>query len=191
MKLRNLYVREYRIWKGMRARCNAPCNSHMNYQKKGIKCCRRWNSFEHFISDMGKCPEGYSLDRIDNNGNYEPNNCRWADTKTQASNRGSFTPVYQYKGETHILKDWSRITRIKYSTLYQRVIKFGMTLEDAIKYVDPRDELIWWNGKKYTKQELCNMYNISLQTFYDRKRRGWSLERILTQPKRKSPIHKI
>ena len=67
MKLKNIYKREYRIWKALRARCNSPCYCNSTYQKKGIKCCRRWKSFEHFISDMGKCPEGYSIDRIDNN----------------------------------------------------------------------------------------------------------------------------
>lgn len=182
MKLRKLYPREYRIWKAMRARCHAPCYSNSNYQKKGIKCCRRWNSFEHFLSDMGKCPEGYSLDRINPDGNYEPSNCRWASNKDQASNRGKFTPVFNYKGESHILKDWSRILGINYSTLRKRIFEMRMTFEAAVSYIDPRDEKIWYNGKHYTRKELCDKYGIPLQNFYDRTHKGWSLDKILNTP---------
>lgn len=185
MKLRNLYKREYRIWKALRARCNAPCYSNSTYQKKGIKCCRRWQSFEHFISDMGKCPEGYSIDRIDNNKGYEPDNCRWADNNTQAKNRGNFTPTFSYKGENHILKDWSKILNINYSTLRKRIFEMGMTFEAAVTYIDPRDELIWYEGKHYTRKELCNLYNIPLQNFYDRQHKGWGLTKILNTPIRK------
>lgn len=188
MKLRKEYIKEYRIWKAMRARCNAPCYKESNYQKKGIKCCRRWQSFEHFLSDMGTCPEGYSLDRINNDLGYFPENCRWANSNTQAKNRGKFTPQYYYKGECHILKDWSKILNINYSTLRKRILIMGMSLEQAIKYIDPRDELIVWNNKKYTKQELCDIYNIPIQNFYDRKSKGWSLQRILNTP---IHIHKI
>lgn len=186
MKLRKKYIREYRIWKNMRARCNAPCLSHLTYQIKGIKCCRRWNSFEHFLSDMGPCPENYTLDRIDNNGNYEPSNCRWASITTQSNNRGEFNLVYSYKGENHTLKEWCKLLNLNYQTIYCRIQK-GLSFLEAIKYIDPRDAKIWWEGKEYTKQELCNMFNIPIQNFYDRKRKGWPLEKILKTP----VIHKI
>jgi len=62
----------------------------------------------------------------------------------------------------------------------------GMSFENAVKYIDPRDELIVWNNKKYTKQELCDLYNIPIQNFYDRKCKGWSLQKILTTPVSKS-----
>lgn len=189
MKLKNKYTKEYRIWKAMRSRCNAPCYSNSTYQKKGIKCCRRWNSFEHFLSDMGPCPEGYSIDRIDNNGNYEPSNCRWASAEIQAKNRGNFTPVYYHKGEGHILKDWSKILGIKYVTLRKRIFEMGMSFENAISYIDPRDEKIWFNGKQYTRQELCDMYNLPIKNFYDRYHKGWPLVKILTTPVR--VVHKI
>lgn len=187
MKLRKKYIKEYRIWKNMRARCNAPCNKNLSYQIKGIKCCRRWNSFEHFLSDMGECPEGYSLDRIDNDGNYEPSNCRWTNQTVQSNNRGDFNLIFNYKGENHTLKEWSRILNINYHTLYDRIYKLNLSFLDAIKYVDPRDAKIWWNGKEYTKKELCEIYNIPLCNFYDRKRKGWSLYKILNTP----IIHKI
>lgn len=187
MKLKLKHPREYRIWKAVRSRCNAPCNANTAYQKKGIKCCKRWASFEHFLSDMGECPEGFSIDRIDNDKGYEPDNCRWADNVTQANNRGNFTPRYTYKGKIHTLKEWSSILKINYSTLRKRILVMGMTLEAAVTYVDPRDEKIWWNGKYYTKAELCDLHHIPLANFYDRKHKGWSLIRILNTP----VIHKI
>ena len=186
MKLKDKFSREYRIWKAMRSRCNAPCFDKSSYRIKNIKCCNRWNSFANFIEDMGQCPEGYSLDRIDNNGNYEPNNCRWANNKVQASNRGNFTPLIEYKGEKHILKEWCKRLNKNYSTMRKRMYEMGMSFEDALLYVDPRDKLILWEGKYYTRKELCDIYNIPLQNFYDRSYKGWSLEKILT-----TPVHKI
>jgi len=80
---------EYIIWKAMKARCKNPNNKY--YGAKGIKVCDRWvNSFENFISDMGKKPEGFSIDRINGTGNYESSNCRWADRETQIKNRKKY-----------------------------------------------------------------------------------------------------
>lgn len=80
---------EYRAWSNMRQRCNNPNNHKFkDYGARGISVCVRWESFENFLADMGNHPgKGYSLDRIDVNGNYEPSNCRWADAKTQANNK--------------------------------------------------------------------------------------------------------
>lgn len=187
MKLKNKFKREYRIWKALRARCNCHCFDNSTYRMKKIKCCTRWNSFANFIEDMGQCPVGYSIDRIDNNGNYEPSNCRWTVSKTQSSNRGNFTPLIEYKGEKHILKDWCRILNKNYHTIYTRMYKLNMTFENALTYVDPRAKLILWQGEYYTKQELCDKYNIPIKNFYDRYHKKWPLEKILNTP----IIHKI
>lgn len=81
----------YRKWGAMRERCGNPRNvSYENYGARGIRVCDRWKSFEAFLEDMGECPPGLSLDRIDNNGNYEVGNCRWATKSQQMKNRRAF-----------------------------------------------------------------------------------------------------
>lgn len=79
----------YQRWISMKARVRSKHpDTYRHYGAKGIQVCDRWlNSFENFLEDMGECPTGLTLDRIDSDGHYEPGNCRWADYKTQANNR--------------------------------------------------------------------------------------------------------
>lgn len=80
---------EYRSWEGMKQRClNKNAKGYKNYGGRGIKVCGRWMEFKNFLEDMGKKPKGkHSIDRINNEGNYEPLNCRWATDIEQASNQ--------------------------------------------------------------------------------------------------------
>lgn len=79
---------EYEIWVGMRQRCNNPNdNAYMNYGGRGITVCPRWGLFMNFYEDMGPRPKGMSLDRIDPDGGYAPDNCRWASATVQSHNK--------------------------------------------------------------------------------------------------------
>jgi hypothetical protein len=78
----------YRTWYSMKTRCfNQKSNRYVHYGARGITVCDRWMNFAEFLEDMGERPAGKTLDRINNDGNYEPGNCRWATAKEQASNK--------------------------------------------------------------------------------------------------------
>lgn len=114
---------EYRVWRGMITRCTNPnVKCYANYGKRGIVVCERWkSSFENFLADMGERPTPkHTLDRINNDGNYEPGNVRWAERKEQNRNQRS-NIVITHNGITAILSEWAVITGIDYQTLHTRI----------------------------------------------------------------------
>jgi hypothetical protein len=123
----------YNVWSGIIDRCNnSNSSNYKTYGAKGIKVCERWqNSFESFLEDMGIKPLDCSIDRINVNGNYEPDNCRWADAKTQARNRTN-NVRYEFDSKNLTLSEWSEITGIKSDTLQKRIKKQGWTIEEAL-----------------------------------------------------------
>ena len=126
---------EYQVWLSMKERCNNPkSRSYKSYGARGITVCDRWRySFENFLEDVGKRPsDRHSIDRIDNNGDYEPANCRWATTKEQSNNKRQ-TVFITYKGTTKPRSIWAEELNIKPSTLRTR-IKNGWDLDRAMKH---------------------------------------------------------
>ena len=124
----------HEIWKSMRQRCySKSCRDYPNYGKRGIIVCARWNdSFANFLEDMGEKPSpGMTIDRIDNDGPYSPENCRWATRMEQSQNRRS-TRMLTYKGETKPMTVWSREYNLSRHILPSR-IKAGWSPEEALK----------------------------------------------------------
>ncbi len=116
-------TREYRAWLDMRIRCKyRNRKSSVNYVKRKIKICRRWqDSFENFLADMGPCPSGLTLDRYpDNNGNYEPGNCRWA-TRQEQNENSRHCHFITFAGKTFTVARWARILRVSRLTLNGRL----------------------------------------------------------------------
>lgn len=119
------------VWKSMRNRCNGPSqDSYHLYGGRGIRVCERWDSFENFLSDMGECPQGYSLDRINVNGNYEPDNCRWIPLKRQAHNTRR-SRVLRFSGEDLTMADWSEKLGISTMLIWWRLNK-GWSVDRAL-----------------------------------------------------------
>ena len=111
----------YSTWRSMLQRC---CNPHLpeykNYGGRGITVCAQWMTFEGFFSDMGARPSGLTLDRIDNNKNYEKTNCRWATRSEQLRNTRR-THYITFQDETHCLTEWAILLGIKPHTLAARI----------------------------------------------------------------------
>ncbi len=117
------HLPEYDLWCGMKQRCYYEKHkSFHRYGGKGIKVCERWHQFENFYADMGSKPEGKTIDRIDSNGDYSPENCRWATYKEQMRNT-TRTHFIEYNGERLCLTDWAKKLGKTYGCLAQRAYR--------------------------------------------------------------------
>jgi hypothetical protein len=123
----------YDVWKQMKLRCNNPTNTqYFNYGGRGISVCDRWiESFENFYEDMGKAPDGMSLDRIDNSGDYSLENCRWATRLDQANNRRTNIYVTIF-GVTKSFKDICREFDFNYTLSVARYGRYGWNILSAL-----------------------------------------------------------
>jgi hypothetical protein len=137
---------EYQAWEGMRRRCCCPTErAYPNYGGRGITVCERWqgeNGFANFLSDMGPRPSPkHTLDREENNGNYEPSNCRWATWEVQSRNKRN-NVVVTHAGETMTAWDWAKRLGISSNTLYWRLkhwtVERALTTPPGKSYPRPR-----------------------------------------------------
>jgi lambda repressor-like predicted transcriptional regulator len=177
---------EYKIWAGMKCRClNINNARYQSYGGRGIEVCERWLDFENFIADMGRRPSSaYSIERINNNGNYCKDNCKWI-LKTDQTKNTRANIKLNYKNEILNLADLSRQTGIERNTLKGRIINKGWSIEKAIETpvvnenVEKR-KLVYYEGRKYTFNELQKISGINRKTIKSRLEIGMSLDDAMT-----------
>ncbi len=116
-------TRTYKIWSCMLQRVsNKNSSAWKYYGGRGIKVCDDWIKFENFFRDMGEANKNQSIDRIDNEGDYCPENCRWVSLKVQARNKRN-NRIIKYKGKSLCISEWAEIYSIKVATLWARLVK--------------------------------------------------------------------
>lgn len=175
---------EYNTWLMMKNRCMNPNTIQYNdYGGRGIKICDRWiNSFENFYADMGPKPSSeHSIDRFpDNNGNYEPSNCRWATKFEQAQNKRNNRWIQNEAGVTTPIAQAARNTGINEATLRFRLNR-GMSDVEALN--KPTEVLYFYNGCTFSLADWSSLYGIPRKTLYRRiHEQKWSIERALITP---------
>jgi hypothetical protein len=124
-------TRTYKIWAGILSRTSNPASrAYPSYGGAGIGVCESWRVFETFYEDMGDCPDGLTIERIDNKKGYSKGNCRWATVKEQCLNRTS-NRLVQYKGQTKPLKAWCDDLGLRYDKTRMRLDKLGWPVDKA------------------------------------------------------------
>ncbi len=173
---------EYRIWTHIKSRClNEKVPEFKHYGGRGVFICDRWkNSFENFLADMGPRPgPQYSIDRRDNDGGYEPNNCRWASKKEQANNTRANRRV-TIGHETKNMTQWADEIGVKREVIHKR-LKRGV---DISRLLEPtaRAKTFAFRGIVATIPEWSKSTGINRATLYWRiNKQNWPLEKALTE----------
>lgn len=187
------HSRLYRIWCNMKSRClNENILCYDRYGKKGITVCKEWvESFDNF--KKWSLENGYNerltIDRINPNGNYEPDNCRWADYTEQANNKNNNFNI-EYKGTCKSLEQWSREVNIHSKTIKNRLIA-GWTVAQALGYEAPlviqtqQRYKIEIDGEIYNIKGASEKLNLKYSTVKGRIRNGWTIEEALGLTPRK------
>lgn len=172
----------YRSWKNALSRCTDNTNkSYKNYGGRGIYVCDRWKDFTTFYQDMGDPPtDEHSLDRIDNDGPYSPENCRWATRHQQARNKQS-SKYITYRGHEYELNDICEKFDLKTSTVKKR-LQLGWSIEKALETPVRNSVYLTYQGKTHNLNIWEHITGIPQQTLNMRIRRGWSVKRTLTTP---------
>ena len=182
----NTKNRLYRIWADMKRRCkNSDRPNYKNYGGKGIRVCQEWeNSFDSFRE--WALNNGYSddlsIDRIDNDGNYEPSNCRWATAKEQANNKRNNLHI-KYKGETRTLAQWCEVFGLERNVVAMRIYRDNIPFEEAIKKGNRVKRLLTYKGKTQSISEWTKELGFKKNTLDNRLNKlGWTVEKALSTP---------
>lgn len=167
----------YNSWCGMKQRCNNPnFTTFKNYGGRGIKLCERWNEFKNFLEDMGERPEEKTLDRINNNGNYNKENCKWATRKEQSSNMRSNVYLTFY-GKKRTVAEWCRKVGIKQDIFCKRR-SMGWSIKECLwgkkqinfnKLEIPKNRkegVKYLRKHKITFERIADYYGVSKQRIH-------------------------
>ena len=184
----------YRLWQGVRRRTvSGTAPGIERYMGRGITMYEPWidnfSAFDSWITtNLGPCPENQSLDRINNDGNYEPGNLRWADAETQANNTSKNVHL-THRGETLTVAQWARRMKVNYLVIWQRIYTYGWEVERAIETpVKPqRKAKLQFQGESLTVSQWACKLGIPRDTLHKRiYKYGWSVDAALTTPIRES-----
>lgn len=182
-------TRVYMTWANMKRRCYEETNEqYKDYGGRGIKVCDEWHKFESFYAWAKS--SGYNdtltIDRIDNNGNYCPENCKWSTYKENCRNKGN-NRLLTYNGQSLPLSQWAEITGLKRETLRDRLDDSGWSVEDALTIplgsYRKNDKYIIFEGKSKTAMGWSKETGLSSKLIRDRLKYGWTIEEALTTPK--------
>jgi hypothetical protein len=169
----------------MKARCNNSNASHYEYYGgRGIKVCEEWNgsfSFPKFLEDMGECPDKMELDRIDTNGNYCKENCRWVTREVNINNTRK-NKFITYKDETLTIAQWAKRIGADQSALYHRLFISKWDIKRALteSFIPFKYNEIEIDGESKTLAEWSREYKIKRSTVNARLKRGWNIKDALT-----------
>jgi hypothetical protein len=180
---------ERSVWRGMKSRCFNPNEkSYKNYGGRGVTVCERWEDFNNFYEDMGPRPsDKHSIDRIDNDGDYCLENCRWA-TRVEQNRNCRSNRLWVYQGKKQTISMWAEDTGLSYDTLYRRWT-LGWEIERILTTIPIAPNAT----QKYTHEgETLSLYQWSKRNGIHRTtlryriiKLGWSIEKALTTPTKK------
>ncbi len=174
--------RLYKVFSAMHQRCENPnCDHYNRYGGRGIYICKEWSgengffNFREWAMNNGYNPDApkgeCTINRIDNDGPYSPDNCEWVNMKTQINNT-SINRYITYNGETHTVSDWANILGIKFSTLENRLCN-GWPIEKALSTKAEKNiTFINYNGNNYSVAEWCYIFGLAQTTVSSRIERG-------------------
>jgi hypothetical protein len=184
-------IHVFYVWSNMLRRCNSKGNiGYANYGGRGISVCERWFQFSNFIQDMGDPPTPlHEIDRIDNDGNYEPGNCKWSTPKEQARNKRT-TKWIEHDGQVKSLAEWCEVLGLPYKQTWKRIEKFNWTIQECIETAPRKQTLSKYsivsiNGKSASIEYWCGVNGIRVGTALSRiKRNKFSVEDAVSVPTR-------
>lgn len=180
---------EYHTWRNMKTRCTNPkANNYPRYGGRGIRVCARWESFANFIEDMGLRPPGHSIDRIDSDGDYSPENCRWATAEAQQNNKRN-NVYHNYGGEKLTVPQIARKVgahpKALWACLNDKGLDLNSAIVEAIRIRGTRKHFL--DGKQIFLRDAAELTGLSFQSLrhciYGK---GLTLEQATEELKRRS-----